>query len=257
MKNIFLLPTDKPSCKLQKTKYDNFFLSREIKSYSDCTNQNIYITYDEEPKKNELCIDGLVIGYFDKDEDDCPIIKSSKSDSIYSFTLSPHCKKIILTTDKDLIKDGVQAIDDEFLQWFVKNPNCERIEVEKEGYKKNGMIDESTSYRYKIITPKEETKRHLIDIMRGDEELGLYEEAKKETLEEAMNSNGYHYPKSDGLWREGVKFGVKWQEERMYSESDKIMKFLNTEKELKLSDAKTIERIKWYFETYFEQFKKK
>jgi hypothetical protein len=35
------------------------------------------------------------------------------------------------------------------------------------------------------------------------------------------------------------------------------MKFLNTEKELKLSDAKTIERIKWYFETYFEQFKKK
>jgi hypothetical protein len=46
-------------------------------------------------------------------------------------------------------------------------------------------------------------------------------------------------------------------DERMYSESDKIMKFLNTEKELKLSDAKTIERIKWYFETYFEQFKKK
>jgi hypothetical protein len=35
------------------------------------------------------------------------------------------------------------------------------------------------------------------------------------------------------------------------------MKFLDAEKELKLSDAKTIERIKWYFETYFEQFKKK
>jgi hypothetical protein len=51
--------------------------------------------------------------------------------------------------------------------------------------------------------------------------------------------------------------GAKWQAERMYSESDKIMKFLNTEKELKLSDAKTIERIKWYFETYFEQFKNK
>jgi len=51
--------------------------------------------------------------------------------------------------------------------------------------------------------------------------------------------------------------GAKWQAERMYSESDRIMKFLDTEKELKLSDAKTIERIKWYFETYFEQFKKK
>ena len=55
----------------------------------------------------------------------------------------------------------------------------------------------------------------------------------------------------------GLHEGAKWQAERMYSESDKIMKFLNTEKELKLSDAKTIERIKWYFETYFEQFKNK
>jgi hypothetical protein len=51
--------------------------------------------------------------------------------------------------------------------------------------------------------------------------------------------------------------GAKWQQERMYSEADKIMKFLDTEVELKLSDVKTIERIKWYFETYFEQFKKK
>jgi hypothetical protein len=31
---------------------------------------------------------------------------------------------IILTTDGDLIDDGVQAIDDEFLEWFVKNPIC-------------------------------------------------------------------------------------------------------------------------------------
>ena len=38
-------------------------------------------------------------------------------------------KKIILTTDQDLIKDGVQAIEDEFLQWFVKNPSCEWVEV--------------------------------------------------------------------------------------------------------------------------------
>jgi hypothetical protein len=43
----------------------------------------------------------------------------------------------------------------------------------------------------------------------------------------------------------------------MYAEADNIMRFLDTEVELKLSDTKTIERIKWYFETYFEQFKKK
>ena len=50
---------------------------------------------------------------------------------------------------------------------------------------------------------------------------------------------------------------IKWQSERMYSEADKIMNFLDTEKHLGISDNKTIERIKWYFETYFEQFKKK
>lgn len=40
-------------------------------------------------------------------------------------------KKIILTTDVDLIKNGVQEIDDEFLEWFVKNPSCENVNIEK------------------------------------------------------------------------------------------------------------------------------
>jgi hypothetical protein len=43
----------------------------------------------------------------------------------------------------------------------------------------------------------------------------------------------------------------------MYSENDIIMDFLDTEYKLGISDKKTIKRIKWYFETYFEQFKKK
>ena len=38
--------------------------------------------------------------------------------------------EIILTTDDQLIKDGVQDIDNEFLEWFVKNPSCESVEVE-------------------------------------------------------------------------------------------------------------------------------
>ena len=55
----------------------------------------------------------------------------------------------------------------------------------------------------------------------------------------------------------GFQECLKWQKERRYSEEDKIMKFLDTEIKLGLSDIKTIKRIKWYFETYFEQFKKK
>ena len=82
---------------------------------------------------------------------------------------------------------------------------------------------------------------------------------EQETIEEAALRNCEIITHPYYLIEKKLMFieGAKWQAERMYSESDKIMKFLNTEKELKLSDAKTIERIKWYFETYFEQFKKK
>ena len=94
---------------------------------------------------------------------------------------------------------------------------------------------------------------------------------KKETLEEAAGKyinddlelyeslvDGHiSYNIGVDLLNKLFKAGAKWQAERMYSEEDNIMKFLDTEVELKLSDKKTIERIKWYFETYFEQFKKK
>ena len=104
---------------------------------------------------------------------------------------------------------------------------------------------------------KEEQKQHLIDIMRGDEELGLYDEPKQQTIKEFIESEGYPEGPTQEIWKQGVLDGLKWQAARMYSEADKMMKFLDTEIKLGLSDIKTIERVKWYFETYFEQFKKK
>ena len=62
--------------------------------------------------------------------------------------LNRHCKKIILTTDQDLIKDGVQAIDDEFLEWFTKNPSREYVNFTSHGNEK-GTKD------YELIIPKE------------------------------------------------------------------------------------------------------
>jgi hypothetical protein len=57
--------------------------------------------------------------------------------------------KIILTTNKLLIKDGVQAIDDTFLEWFVNNPSCEYVDINRDwGYPK-------------IIIPQEEPKLEL------------------------------------------------------------------------------------------------
>jgi hypothetical protein len=118
--------------------------------------------------------------------------------------------KIILTTDVDLIKDGVQAIPDEFLEWFVKNPSCESVEIKiwfdtshiSLGIGKVYHNNPNTPL-YKIIIPEEEPKQ--------------------ETLEEVMIKNGYHDKESDDLWREGVNFGIKWQQEQdknKYSEED-------------------------------------
>jgi len=77
---------------------------------------------------------------------------------------------------------------------------------------------------------------------------------KQETLEQFMASLPY-YGHCNHEYLEGIEEGAKWQQERSYSEADKIMKFLDTEIKLGLSDIKTIERVKWYLETYFEQFK--
>ena len=83
-------------------------------------------------------------------------------------------KKIILTTDQDLIKDGVQAIDDEFLNWFVKNPSCEVVEVVKTSpIRPFGSL-------YIIIIPKE--KVLLQSSIDGEV---IWGELKEEILEEA------------------------------------------------------------------------
>ena len=123
--------------------------------------ENIYITSDEEIKEGDSYI-RIDTGLFFKS------LKGSNPNIIKKY-----CKKIILTTDPQLIADGIQAIDDEFLEWFVKNPSCEEVEVNKLCY---GALSGYADAGYKIITPKEQQKQHLIDMMKADEELGLYDE---------------------------------------------------------------------------------
>ena len=94
-------------------------------------NNNIYITNDEQAKEGDW-------GYIPFQGGDVKLVGKYFADD---------WKKIILTTDQDLIKDGVQAIDDEFLEWFVKNPSCEEIKIESWETKGEWNLD------YKIIIP--------------------------------------------------------------------------------------------------------
>ena len=156
--------------------------------------KELFITSDEEIKEGDWFTDNN---------------NSLKTSYKLSHVQFANPKKIILTTDQDLIKDGVQAIDDDFLEWFVKNPSCEFVEVELiDTFKKTNevYVDEITSgnyyeiiKKYKIIIPKKEplieftnTNDFTSMIYNPTDEKGRVmtywgglEEPKQKTLEEA------------------------------------------------------------------------
>jgi len=174
MKNVFVLPTDKPSRVYLIKSNNRLGLTSTNPEYmenfgSGTQNQYIYITSDEEINEGDW--------FYDLDTKYVKI-KQSWENSHLNFK----GKKIILTTDQGLINEGVQPIDDEFLEWFVKNPSCEQVEVKLGCLEKRSCMCDSNEMclkiGYGIITPKEEQKQHLIDMMRNDEELGLYDETE-------------------------------------------------------------------------------
>ena len=159
MKNIHVLPTDKPS-RLYKT--GNFLLldSKAMPNNTlETKNQHIYITSDEKIKEGDW-------------------LYHRASNKLFKYDGQGLCvevEKIILTTDQELIKDGVQPIDNEFLEWFVKNPSCEEVEVEIEPMFPMystfiESIDNPPFYgnlKRKIIIPKEEPKPEYSKIREG------------------------------------------------------------------------------------------
>ena len=236
MKNIHVLPTDKPS----RLHLQNGNLVLHRLQYT-LVSQHIYITNDEEINQNTKpcwCLN--------------TIKKTWNDDVVYFQGTMPQYhyigfKKIILTTDTDLIKDGVQAIDDKFLEWFVKNPSCESVEVEY-GDDGNG---------YQIIIPKEET----CDNCNNDVCCCIVkEEPKQETLEEVAERflSKELLDLSDWDKRHILKAMVnmtKWQQQQnnnLYSEEDLKQAFFSgcySERRIKPREK--------CWEEFIEQFKKK
>jgi len=185
MKNIHIIPTDKPSRLWVNNLRRRLELDKDVLIGSN-TAQHIYITNSEEIKEGDYGVLGKeVLSYR----------------QMHKKWGMPQGLKIILTTDPDLIKDGVQAINDEFLEWFVKNPSCEEVEVERDSREvggHNGGV--AIEYGlYEIIIPKEESKQ--------------------ETLEEAAEK--YGEPFDNRFWASNAfKAGAKWQQERMYSKEE-------------------------------------
>jgi hypothetical protein len=184
MKNIYLIPTEKPSRLIPHTNSCQIKLKDVDKQTRKYYKYSIYITSDEEIETGNYYLCKLSMR-----------IKKCIGDEYFNNIDE---KKIILTNDTNLIKDCVQAIDDEFLEWFVENQSCEKVET---------MFSDirdpmKGSYRlYYINIPEKEFKKETL------------EEAAKNSKNYTKESNGF--PKMQSFIDD-----AKWQAERMYSEKE-------------------------------------
>jgi hypothetical protein len=215
MKNIHILPTNNPSRIYLVNSNNSLGITSNNPEFTEnfgsgTQNQNIYITSDEEIKE--------------EDEGWCYTTGSHFTNSgkgrITKEVINQNGKngliflKIILTTDSDLINDGVQAIDDEFLEWFVKNPSCEGVEYDKNYNRINGK------YYYKIIIPQEKPI-----VIRGGDEIVFPSSTiitfkpKNETIEEARKYAELSYY---GDEVDAFVDGTNWQKEQYTLEEQHI-----------------------------------
>jgi hypothetical protein len=153
MKNIHILPTENSS----RLSYNKDGVLELHRLQWRKNTQHIYITNDEEIKDGDWAYHKTFgIGKITHihGEYSFASIKRNSTDGTITTPWKrniPDIKKIILTTDQP--SDGVQAIDDEFLEWFVKNPSCESVEVICEP---KNFLDIKQGWEYEIIIPKEE-----------------------------------------------------------------------------------------------------
>jgi len=193
MENLHLLPTEKPSILYLNTKANQLCRSYSVTSQGgNVSNRHIYITSDEY----------IGLSYYL----DGNLVRKGVVDDKEYWEVRKDYKKIILTTDQDLIKDGVQAIDDDFLEWFIKNPSCEEVMLwrfhgintsiaEVNAISGDGSLNwqgRSDLRDYKIIIPQEEATiedEYLKDELKKYDGIDVVvlnkpEEPKQETLEE-------------------------------------------------------------------------
>lgn len=279
MKNIHVLPTNKPSRLSINCETDLLQLGLDNRMFHD--DMHIYITSDEEIKE--------VYWFIHSSHGTTTLLKCKSTNSKEIIDNEDkscwleYSHKIILTTDQDLIKDGVQAIPDEFLEWFVRNPSCENIEVVK---KRDKWLEfegkKSFIYKYKIIIPKEN------ELKIGDNtNFGVITDVNEKSVCFGKNKKGIDvwYKKSDVKkitlnpdenvlsLKELLSFyndipvsgfrislhqiiinaynnGAKWQMERSYSEQE--VHNIISNYEAFIGSGMKIPYIEW-----FEQFKKK
>jgi hypothetical protein len=148
MKNLHIIKTDEPSRLGRFVDTRNLFL-RTPNDLPRGENVNVYITVD----------DTIKIGDREIIDNECRKLKFTKNETRIG-------KKVILSDDPKLVKDGVQEISDDFLEFLVQNPSCEVVKIDLVPVNEFGSGITVGGYgfdkfKYKIILPKEEPKQEF------------------------------------------------------------------------------------------------
>lgn len=177
MKNIHVLPTNKPSEFYSidgKHKLANSTMAMDwYISSVGYKPQHIYITSDKEIKEGDWYISNLENEVYKATKETQNIM--SVANLVETTTYKNTHFKIILTTDQDLIKDGVQSIDDEFLEWFVKNPSCKYAPIVTTTVNNQSLYKTNIGFElWRKEEPKQEGLSELEKLaIRKRKELGL------------------------------------------------------------------------------------
>jgi hypothetical protein len=216
-KNIHLIKTDKASRLYENTGTLILDKSSEVSKDGISINQHLYITNSEEINDGDFVY---------STNEDYNIQKVPKN-SVKAYRDCGHYKKIILTTDADLIAGGVHSIDDTFLELFIKNPSCEFVKTFK-------FADSVTTYAYKIIIPQEKIKQ-------TDEKgnpltfWGGLKKHKKESIEEEAESFAKGRVELDPIYANGLYYGFvqcgisKWFEAEKIKAQMQVLDWIQEE----------------------------
>ena len=128
MQNLFLLATDKPSRLFIDVDNNKLTITNNPIGGEYMMNQNIYIISNEEIKEGDWYL--VELFKITAESDNFRIEKCTKLDDVWcnnfdvlSTRHKDNCKKIILTTDQDLIADGIEQISEDVLLKIVEHIN--------------------------------------------------------------------------------------------------------------------------------------
>jgi hypothetical protein len=155
-KNVHLIRTDEPSRLGRFVDTGNLFL-RTPNDLPRGENVNMYITVDEEIKLNDYITDGYKVW---KWKDDSSLLGR---------------KKVVLSDDPTLLDSGVQAIPNDFLEWFVNNPSCQYGGYKDIAWDQIITLKEEAKQEFTTVIPQEQNTISFVQDNAGREILKLCE----------------------------------------------------------------------------------